>query len=45
MLRVFGWLALLARSDRAKDGSAALLEFAGSPLARKYPAAAAVWER
>ncbi len=37
LLRVFGWLALLARSDRAKDAEILLLRHQVAVLERQSP--------
>ena len=37
VLRVFGWLALLARSDRAKDAEILLLRHQVAVLQRRDP--------
>ena len=43
MLRVFGWLALLARSDRAKDAEILLLRRQVAVLQRQPTAPTLSW--
>jgi hypothetical protein len=43
MLRVFGWLALLARSDRAKDAEILMLRHQVAVLQRQAKAPCLSW--
>ena len=43
MLRVFGWLALLARSDRAKDAEILMLRHQVAVLQRQVKAPCLSW--
>ena len=43
MLRVFGWLALLARSDRAKDAEILMLRHQVAVLQRQAKAPLLSW--
>jgi hypothetical protein len=43
MLRVFGWLALLARSDRAKDAEILILRHQVTVLQRQVKAPRLSW--
>jgi len=43
VLRIFGWLALLARSDRAKDAEILILRHEGAVLQRQVKAPRLSW--